>query len=822
MASIDSRALTIFNCTREEKSTPNRPGYIKPPLSFQIDSAIECPRNWWSSNCPIKRMSSSCLYVDSPSKIGEVVGNCGCVRFVSLLTSIESNNDIYCLEMNNFTMGRPTSIPYRPILPKKHADSARSAKMVIELICNWYNLDIPELQSDTNFLRKGIHTLCLCFLECKVLYMTTPSGSSQNQPLNDLYLGYLESVKPFSFTQAQELALEATTDVGKTIRSILQNLQIMHQNSPIGFNSNLIQQQQQQFGFKHVPPQTQQSSLSSESENNLSRTSNSNGSHYPNSFRSTNSGSNNSSLNLASTNPIFPGNRLITAESQLDFNSINTQNDELSESELELEPEPKRKETSDAVSSPFGKSSSFPESNRSPPKRLKRSTARIDSKILNAEESDILELSGKFIAVHPLEDLIYFLPEGIEKPSHLYPGINCIEISSEAMPLEKEYTIEIERVEKPLFDDKFTLQWILKSPKPIPEPPGGRTRDRLIWFKDLNPPNADVLYVRMIALLVSSDPKQRGHFASVIFTDFTKNPALDQYPLFDKYVIRYEEKLHEDEGMRALLYNEHYCKFGAKVQKVYNKTLDQTYAPNSLNHSASRIVCLLTLKTKRYNGMLNAVAYGYEPIHPGMTLTLEERKHLFELHQRAIDTHNVHLLGDQISPFCVPNINADISDYTVEHCSNRQELEKATDDFLETKSSSQISSSLQFDHECFSIDAKILSFFTEDNPISHWTLLVAIKNDDAQANVISDDARFVDPRSILRIEIFGKENLEYFTARQASTTSNILQHLTQYQGKTCKLRLKRGYITLRSQIALLVWCPIELTLEELEVKLEES
>lgn len=755
--------------------------------------------------------------MSSPTEISEVVGNCGCVRFVSLLTSIESRNDVYCLEMNNFTMGKPDAVPYRPILPKSHADSARSAKMVIELICDWYNLDIPELQNGTSFIRDKIHTLCLCFLECKVLYIANASEPIQNKPTKDHYFGYLESVKPLSLTKAQELAQGASTDVGKTIRNILQNLQIMYRNGSIGFHPNL---HQQQFEFKQGLPSTQQSTFSSQSDNNQSRSSTSNGSHYQNSFRSMSSGSNKTSTTFNSANPIFPGNRLITAESQFDFNSINTQNDGLSELELELEPEPKRKEILGSAFSPLAESSSFPESNTSPPKRLKRPKSRIDPKILNAEESDIIELRGKFIAVHPLEDLVYFLPEGIERPSYLYPGINCIEIASQAIPLEKEYTIEIERVEKPIFHNRFTLQWILRSP--TPEPPGERTRDQLIWFKDLNPRGADVLYVRMIALLVSSDPRQQRNFASIIFTDFTKNPALKQYPLFDKFVIHYDNKLDEDEGMRSIMYTDHYCKFDKKIQKIYNKTLDQTYAPGSINHSDSRIVCLLTFKAKRYNGLLNAVAYGYEPIHAGTILTLEERRHLFQLHQRAIDTHNVHLFENRIPPFYVPSINADISDYTVKHCNSLEELEKANDKFLETKPSSQILSSLEFDQDCFSIDAKIFSFFTDDASIYHWTLLVTIENNDARANVIPNDVRFVDPRNILRIEIFGKENLEYFTASRTSTTSSIFQLLAQSRGKTCKLRVKRGYITLRSQVALLVWCPIELTLEELQVKLEES
>lgn len=807
-------------------------------------------------------MSSPSIYVDSPGKINEVISVCGTVKFVSLLTAIESRNECYRLEMNNFENGSLDSMPYQPILSKKNADCARSAKMVIELICDWFHLDMPELQNDLPFTRNKIHTSSLCFLECKVLYISTqekrngdesPVESSSNQ-----YLEYLESVKPISIDRAQELALEKSTDIAKTIDVIFQNLEAMKQNVSDTFSLSLARQHQ--FENKQVLPPTQESASLRQSESNNLGTSSEKFPHSQNTIRSTSSGT---SSNTPSTNPIFMRNRMSSAESQteqnrfqtpsmsagsntdpifrgdklspvesqFDFNSINTQTDQA----CDPEPEFQRRHYLDATySSPLPSRKSTPDPDRddqSPSyKRTKGTRTRVDPIYSDAEDGEILEIRGQFIAVHPLDNLVYFLPEGFERPTHLFPGINCIEIESSAMPLNEHCTIKIERTERDIVRDKFTLAWVLKSP--LPPPPVAGFQRPLTWFKDLKVERGIFRHIRMIVLLVSSDFKTRGDFATFNFTDFTSS-KISHYKIFDRFLINYDKKLDEEQGIRTLMFPDHYENLDKLFKEAYGKSIAQTYAPASFNHSAHRIVCLLTLRAKlRDNNTLNAIPYRYQIIRPNTMLTLEERRHLFQFCQEAINTKKFYVLGEKLPPYEVPPINADTSDYHLIHCNNAMDLKKATDAFLRrlASSSSSIPSALQSDNECFVINATILCFLTNDNHLDHWTLLVTTDKNNSDNNVIPDD-RIVDPTSVLRIEIFGKKNLQYFTAEQAERSASIpnttittthLQNLSKYHGKRCKFRLKRGYITLRSEIALLIWCPIELTFEELGVKLEEN
>ncbi|CAI4037693.1 hypothetical protein SMKI_04G0230 [Saccharomyces mikatae IFO 1815] len=110
------------------------------------------------------------------------------VHFVALLTSIYLTETKGLLVFSNFEEGESQVEKDQYIIKLKFKDrsSERLARMTISLLCQYFDIELPDLDSGSTLILKDIHLERLCFSSCKALYVSR-SGN---------YTLFLEDIKP--------------------------------------------------------------------------------------------------------------------------------------------------------------------------------------------------------------------------------------------------------------------------------------------------------------------------------------------------------------------------------------------------------------------------------------------------------------------------------------------------------------------------------------------------------------------------------------------------------------------------------------------------
>ncbi|KOH00161.1 telomere-binding protein CDC13 [Saccharomyces eubayanus] len=113
------------------------------------------------------------------------------VQFVSLLTSIRLTETKCLLGFSNFESGKDQAKQcYTVKLKFKDKNTERLARMTISLVCRYFDIELPDLDLDTEscstFILEDIHFERLCFASCKTLYVSQHGN----------YTLFLEDIKP--------------------------------------------------------------------------------------------------------------------------------------------------------------------------------------------------------------------------------------------------------------------------------------------------------------------------------------------------------------------------------------------------------------------------------------------------------------------------------------------------------------------------------------------------------------------------------------------------------------------------------------------------
>lgn len=763
-------------------------------------------------------------FIPSTSELTKLSGSdCVPIRFVSLLTSIKYNDTHILLQLQNFANGQPEKLPHLVKLRCTDRNAERLARMTVSLICQRFNIESPELDSDERFIIENIHIKSLCFLKCNGLYMA--SGAK--------YSVFLEGVKTLDLSMAMEEATNKTnTPEGKVISDTFHNLIKMNKDP------------KEPFKFVNLA--------------NYSKK-------FANFIKEIELIKSNSEEATILKNPIFGVTRFLCPpeESQDDFNSqcmgtggtFDTMGlDPIEESDSSME-----------SSSPAGRAKKRCKLNDIP---KEQEAALRPEMMLYGNIGALYHLTGKVVGIYPskfdrVEDYnncnlrLYFIPKdwntNDEKMHTLVPNVNCIEIviqksspihemfrclikgseGLETLLMHRDISLQIQRSKWELKDSLYSCFWslqnlnqqdILLSNVKLQSKSKTLKRDPLIKFRDLTINSYEVKFVTMIGLLVSCTFESTS-YTSMVFTDFTDNTSISQKFLFDRFLIDFDNKIESYGGFRTIMYPNQFDEFNDLIIKDFNgvsiRQMFQEGTGENLSHRG--IVCKISLKLKMFNDKLNAIMRECIPLTKEEKLTQDDEitqlNEFYESAMRRLKQISIRRYYDFYSKcfplvkttdgfvvlrkqktheHLIPSLNVDISMHELKDGSNIPKL-NAIEKLHPT---------------LYKVEGQILGIEYRQN---HLELLIT--ND-----IISKD--FIDPTRILRIEIFSSKNLKYFFNKtNREIDDNDIETLKNLSlGEEFTFKIARGLIQLtqgKHQIGLMIWSPVECTYEEMKSQLRQ-
>lgn len=748
------------------------------------------------------------------------------IQFVSILTGMTYNGSGFLLKLQNFIDGRPDNTPHLVKMCYRDESSKSLARIVMSLICQSFKLDLFKINSGEAFDLQNIHLQVLCFLKLKGLLTREEKANAYHMTLED--------VLPIGLSRIIDQALnDKDTIDGIVVRETFQNLIKMNRDPRNEFQFKKLKGYNEEF----------ESAMESLNQNEL---------HLQ-------------KRNLVK-NPIFGAMRELSSynESLDEFNSQLLASNDTLEPTNSLDPiEPSDVSTSSIFEEP-------------PYKRFKviRSQDLLDlESVRNSSLGSEKTLSGKIFAIYPTRASIeqeishlclYFVPKGwpYDSTLTLLPNVNCIEIfiakDNEFYPLFmgllngadgfdevlmlNSILIKIKRQQWEIKDDLFTAVWsllkineenLIKSLE-IPNKSKVSKRDPLITLSELKLNTYDVKFVSMIGLLVSCSFESRS-FVKMVFTDFTTSFIPQKY-LIDPFLIDFDNKLESSKGFRAIMYPEQFARFNQSIRKEFNgKSIDDMFLPGAAENISHRgIVCQMSLKMKIYDKKLNAIVRECKPLTCRLAgslncnLDIDTKTHLDRFYQRAIE--------------CIPSQSLKKFHHFYLTCFPLRAVEEI-DDAIALRSPSPTEIVAKIEHiptlyledmrDYRMMDERDIEQLNQSTDLGIiYTIegqVIGINYDKTRLEIVITNALFqqdfIDPTRIARIEVFNSENLQYFfnTSSGEIDEDKIDQLKRIAIGEELKLKITRGIVSLynnRGQnSSLMVWCPIELTLQEIKSQL---
>lgn len=745
-------------------------------------------------------ISSTAAYDEFPRE------GCVAIEFIALLTSISYENTHYLLELQNFAQGRPDSLPYLVKMRCPDKFSEKLAKMTISLIFQCLDVELPDAVLDGKLLLNDIHLKNLCFVKCRCLYVSKES----------IYCVYLEKVRPLNAASVMDAALNHRNEpVGKAIFDTMQNLIKLDRLPASAFTFAGLSNQHKDF------------------------------SHFIESLKP--------KQVAPVSNPFFAANHLASAavDTQNEFNSqfmgsggsFDTMGfDAIEESDSSLEPECLARKKP----------------------RLASSAIRPNTSMTRALGTSV-KLCGQIAGIFPVgpdaagDFRLYFIPHdwSPKTDAPLVANVNCLEcFVDRESPLHQlldavfetpdafrdilaqpRINIELKRTRWNFQGEIHSSRWTLTSFDQqqellhrIKPSNTSQKRDPLVAFKNLTVRNHEVKYVTMMGLLVACT-FENPSFVSMVFTDFTSNPEINQKFLFDRFLLDFDNKLEQDAGFRTVMYPNQFARFDAQLQDLYGGfSLRDMFMPNSgENVSHKGILCRMSLKLKLFNNKVNAIMRDCIPITATTRLFYnDEREHLQHIRTSALNTLKQPSLNRFFENYAVgfPLVR-DRSTATVSLVPNHPEIPdlrlNAEDELVTCTSAEPIS--------IVARDIAALNGAADPNPaaaaamhrVEGQILSLELQTGSTQLHVTNElIARdYVDPARVLTLELPTARSVQAFLQGAAA------ENCAEVVGEECCFTVARRSVPLlplctTNSGRLLVWCPIECSLPELRSQLRHS
>ncbi|QLG74242.1 hypothetical protein HG535_0G01260 [Zygotorulaspora mrakii] len=744
---------------------------------------------------------------------------------VLVLTGLKHDEKSFALKLEKFADGKRDTIPYLAELSYNDKNSRRLARLVLLLMCQLFELRIDGLDSDYAFDLDDIHHTKLCLVKIAGL----PGR------IDKYYHIEPEEITPIDMDRAVEYAQNRQdTTYGMLIHDILGNLIEMNDDVRNTFQFDKLRNYD--CTISDFIRSLRRSKVKQE-EISLMR------------------------------NPIFDVMRSTTTceESLNDFNSQLASNETL-DSSNNLD----HGEETDL--------SSYAEiSQETPHKRMKLVQSKnlidvesIQNCLLGTEKT----LFGKIFGIYPPKVKVgqklstihlYFIPKGwpYDSTQLLIPNVNCIEIAvlensglfeiftallqnsygfDEKLMLN-DFSITIERVEKELKDDLLTAAWslveigdedLIKDLK-IPKSVQLSKKDPFISLSELSLTTHDVKFVNIIGLLVSCSFESPS-FVKMVLTDFTETKIPQKY-LLDPFLIDFDNKLHSNMGVRAIMYPDKFEDFDNLIKREFRgKSIKDMFLPGAgCNISHRGIACKFLLRVNIYGGKLNAIVRECEPITCRMKKHVdnnnsEEKNLLNQLYARAFNSIPLPSIRKflQFYSTCFPYDEAEedpnglIIKNSKFHSSNEAAIRLLPsihlDDLKEYKLEQEA-------------DITLLNQSTDLNILHEVEgQVISINYDQTRLEILITNSifqkDFIDPERVARIEIFGAQNLNYFFNNgRTEVDQQSIDALKEIAvGEELKFKIVRGIIPLYTkrgqQSGLMFWSPIELTMLEIKSQLD--
>ncbi|CAI4059001.1 hypothetical protein SUVZ_04G0240 [Saccharomyces uvarum] len=167
------------------------------------------------------------------------------VQFVSLLTSIRLTETKCLLGFSSFEGGKNlVGHRYTVKLKFKDKNAERLARMTISLVCRYFDIELPDLDSGTEscstFILEDIHFERLCFSSCKTLYVSRYGNYTlfleDIKPLDLAYVINTISKDPKSSSNGVSLSVpNVGLDLKKSLAAIFDNLITMNRDQKNSF-----------------------------------------------------------------------------------------------------------------------------------------------------------------------------------------------------------------------------------------------------------------------------------------------------------------------------------------------------------------------------------------------------------------------------------------------------------------------------------------------------------------------------------------------------------------------------------------------------------
>ncbi|AET40809.1 telomere-binding protein CDC13 Ecym_6438 [Eremothecium cymbalariae DBVPG len=345
--------------------------------------------------------------------------------------------------------------------------------------------------------------------------------------------------------------------------------------------------------------------------------------------------------------------------------------------------------------------------------------------------------------------------------------------------------------------------------------------------------------VTVFAMLICAKISSKSKVHHFSFTDFTSNPNIGCK--IDPYLNDYSIRLRENECIYVKAYPEFLVNFDKFTVKYYNRKLVDCYNGRDANLTNFGMVFRLKLDIKTYNNKHNGIVRDVLLVTNTTKFSAVEEILLQKFYARAFERipqkcfyHNykrygisfpIDLLGQNIKslePKCttsttttpiqpnmattptssvsakktvqshIPTINQDIISYNI------QRIEDVT-----YFNSTEIYAS----GNLYLIKAKILSATVDGSKVTMY---------------LTDDAPLrnkMNPNEVLKVEILGKSNMNYFCGDSGKTLEEELEALIL---KTFNFFLLPAKIKLSPTTSLLTWCPAECSLDDLKSQAQSS
>ncbi|CCF58629.1 hypothetical protein KAFR_0F00320 [Kazachstania africana CBS 2517] len=439
---------------------------------------------------------------------------------------------------------------------------------------------------------------------------------------------------------------------------------------------------------------------------------------------------------------------------------------------------------------------------------------------------------------------LYITEVGSKEINNLNPMVNCLEIHCDFQFSLKESSIAVIEIVRKRWiflhnnNDNVNVHsyyWGLSKfengdyrviDKEVAKP--RTSKDPLILFKDLQLKLGEVKYADMMGLLVSCS-FEKSSFTSMVFTDFTTNDIEQKY-LFDRFIVSFDNKLQTNEGYRVIMYSNQFDQFNRAVkEKLGTEDIREMMKYNEANLTHCGIVCKLSLKIQFYNNKLNLIARAIEPVlfNTFIDRDTEERMALTYIYNslaRFISLQDLEPYSYVYSK-CFP-IRKSSQGYITMESPNMSDGVEAVPEYDNVRKYANIprlnSNVINYkiidendiatlnmirnadDMTLFNITAKLIEYDIDDEDFVNL--------------YVTDDLiskKTIDPNRILKIQIFGRDNINYFKGN--NQLGIIGRELVD-----CQLNFKivRSMVKLNEYTSIVSWCPIECTLEELKYQLE--